>query len=61
MDLAPHLEIDLNRLIDHVRQVNPAVTVLTVSAKTGEGLPAWYAWVQSQISEKTSQLETQAT
>jgi Ni2+-binding GTPase involved in maturation of urease and hydrogenase len=38
MDLAPHLDIDVNRLVANVRQMNPDVTNIPVSAKTGEGL-----------------------
>ncbi len=49
MDLAPYLDIDLERLVANVRQMNPQVEILPVSAKTGEGLEAWYNWVRSQV------------
>ncbi|NJL37123.1 MAG: hydrogenase nickel incorporation protein HypB [Leptolyngbyaceae cyanobacterium RM2_2_4] len=49
IDLAPHLEIDVNRIIANVRQMNPGVTIIPVSAKTGEGLTVWFDWLQSQI------------
>jgi hydrogenase nickel incorporation protein HypB len=29
--------------------MNPDVTIIPVSAKTGEGLEAWFDWVCSQI------------
>ena len=28
--------------------VNPGITVLQLSAKTGQGLDAWYAWIRGQ-------------
>jgi hydrogenase nickel incorporation protein HypB len=48
MDLAPHLDVDVNRIVANVRQMNPNVTIIPVSAKTGEGLDVWFDWVQSQ-------------
>lgn len=53
MDLAPHLEIDLEKLVDNVRQINPHVTLLPVSAKTGEGLQGWYDWVRLQVEPRS--------
>jgi hydrogenase accessory protein HypB len=52
MDLAPYLDIDVNRIVANVRQMNPNVTIIPVSAKTGEGLEAWFEWVQSQVTPK---------
>jgi hydrogenase nickel incorporation protein HypB len=52
LDLAPHLDIDLSRIEANVRQMNPDVAILPVSAKTGAGLEAWFEWVQSQVSSK---------
>jgi hydrogenase nickel incorporation protein HypB len=49
IDLAPYLEIDLERIETNVRQMNPHVTIIPISAKTGEGLEAWLNWIRSQI------------
>ncbi len=48
-DLIPYLDVDLDRIISNIRQINSHVTIIAVSAKTGEGLQAWYAWVKSQV------------
>lgn len=48
-DLAPYLEIDLEQIAANVRQINPDVTIIPISAKTGEGIEAWLKWVQAQI------------
>ena len=49
LDLAPYLEIDLKRLENNVRSMNPSVKIIFLSAKTGEGLNDWFNWVKSQI------------
>jgi hydrogenase nickel incorporation protein HypB len=49
-DLAPYVDIDLGRIEANVRQINPQVTILPVSAKTGEGLEDWFTWVRSRVS-----------
>lgn len=45
-DLAPYLDIDIQKIMANVRQMNPKVTIISVSAKTGEGLEDWFNWVQ---------------
>jgi hydrogenase nickel incorporation protein HypB len=50
MDLAGYLDVDIERIIANVRQMNPDVAIIPVSAKTGEGLSAWFAWLQDQVS-----------
>lgn len=48
-DLAPYLDVDLERIEANARQINPHVTVIPVSAKTGDGLERWFDWVQSAV------------
>ena len=60
-DLAPYLDIDINRIIANVRQMNPNVTIISVSAKTGEGLEAWFNWVQTQVLARISKGESSFT
>ena len=45
IDLAPYLDIDLDRIAGNVRQMNPHVTIIYLSAKTGEGLEQWFEWI----------------
>jgi hydrogenase nickel incorporation protein HypB len=47
IDLLPHLDFDMGACLDATRRVNPAVAVVTVSARTGRGLPALYAWIEA--------------
>ncbi|WP_008308648.1 hydrogenase nickel incorporation protein HypB [Leptolyngbya sp. PCC 6406] len=48
-DLIPYLDVDLGRITDHVRQINPQGDIIPVSVKTGEGLDAWYAWIKAHV------------
>lgn len=48
IDLLPHLRFDIGRCIAYARQVNPDIEILQVSAETGEGMPAWYAWLRAR-------------
>jgi hydrogenase nickel incorporation protein HypB len=48
IDLAPHVDADVDLLIANARRVNPDVTVLRISARTGEGLDAWLAWLDTR-------------
>jgi hydrogenase nickel incorporation protein HypB len=50
LDLAPYLEIDLKRLEANVRSMNPDVTIIALSAQTGEGLEEWLNWLKSQVN-----------
>ncbi len=46
IDLAPVLDFDLARTVEYARRVNPEIEVMTVSARTGEGFSAFYAWIR---------------
>jgi hydrogenase nickel incorporation protein HypB len=56
LDLAPYLEVDLHRIESNIRQMNPHVTIFSVSAKTGEGLEDWFTWLKAQSVAKSSLL-----
>ncbi|WP_013322130.1 hydrogenase nickel incorporation protein HypB [Gloeothece verrucosa] len=51
IDLAPYLDTDIERIKNNVRQMNPHVTIIPISAKTGEGLNVWFDWVRAQIHQ----------
>ncbi|WP_028348772.1 hydrogenase nickel incorporation protein HypB [Bradyrhizobium murdochi] len=50
IDLAPVIDFDLAQTIEYARRVNPNIEVLTVSARTGEGFAALYAWIRKQAA-----------
>jgi hydrogenase nickel incorporation protein HypB len=45
IDLLPHLEFDLDRLLYHLDQVHPGVERILVSARTGQGVDRWRDWL----------------
>jgi hydrogenase nickel incorporation protein HypB len=48
IDLLPHVEFGVARAIENARTVNPEIEVMTVSARTGEGMADWYQWLRVQ-------------
>jgi hydrogenase nickel incorporation protein HypB len=47
-DLLPHLEVDVERILDGLRRVMPRPEVLSVSARTGEGVDGWLRWIEAR-------------
>lgn len=56
-DLAPYLDVDLDQIEANVRQINPHATIFRVSAKTGNGLAAWFEWIQQAVTEQSNRLQ----
>jgi hydrogenase nickel incorporation protein HypB len=48
IDLLPHVDFDVARAVANARQVNPHITVLQLSARSGEGLDSWYEWLRRE-------------
>ncbi len=48
VDLIPYLDFNLENCIALSRKVNPQIQIFPVSAKTGEGIPAFYDWLTNQ-------------
>ena len=51
-DLAPHCDVDLDLYEANLRRVNPVIEVIRVSARTGEGLDRWIAWLRGEAAAK---------
>lgn len=49
VDLAPVLDVDLDRIQANIREINPSVPIFPLSAKTGEGLDPWLSWIRKQM------------
>jgi hydrogenase nickel incorporation protein HypB len=48
IDLLPYVDFDVERAAANAREVNPDITVLRMSARSGEGLDAWYDWLRRE-------------
>lgn len=57
IDLADAVGFDRDAAYASIRQVNPGVAILEVSARTGAGLDGWVAYVEALIREKMSARE----
>jgi hydrogenase nickel incorporation protein HypB len=49
-DLLPHLDYDITACFAAALRVNPDLQILTVSARTGEGLAAFHAWIEARAA-----------
>ena len=54
-DLLPHLDFDVEACLDYARRVNPAIEVIQVSARSGEGLDAWLDWLLARRAARLRQ------
>ena len=51
IDLLPYLDFNTTTFNQAVTGLNPAVKIFPVSCKTGEGLEAWFAWLEDEIKQ----------
>jgi hydrogenase nickel incorporation protein HypB len=51
-DLAPHCDVDLDAYEANLRRVNPAIEIIRLSARTGEGMAAWLGWLRTGLAAK---------
>src|SRR3954447_10102981 len=50
IDLLPHLDVSVERLLANVEAVHPGVPTMLVSARTGEGIDAWRDWLAGAVA-----------
>jgi hydrogenase nickel incorporation protein HypB len=48
IDLLPHVDFSLDSALANAREVNPTIEILSLSARSGEGLRAWYDWLHRE-------------
>jgi hydrogenase nickel incorporation protein HypB len=46
VDLLPYVPFDMARCLEFVRQVNPRLRVIPLSALHGDGMDEWYNWIR---------------
>ena len=47
-DLLPYVDFDVERCIEYVRRINPDIRIIQLSARSGEGLDDWLAWIEEE-------------
>jgi len=48
IDLLPYVDFDVDRVAANAREINPDMSVLRLSARTGEGMGQWYDWLRRE-------------
>lgn len=54
IDLLPHVDFDVDQAMAFARQVNPDLQFFMTSARTGQGLESWYAFLQAEAGAPLS-------
>jgi hydrogenase nickel incorporation protein HypB len=53
-DLAPHCDADLAACEANLKRVNPAIEILRLSTRTGEGMADWLDWLRARLAAKAA-------
>jgi hydrogenase nickel incorporation protein HypB len=50
IDIAAAVGFDRDQFLRNCRSVNPRLTIIEISARTGEGMATWLDWLQLKIA-----------
>ncbi|HEX9859987.1 MAG TPA: hydrogenase nickel incorporation protein HypB, partial [Nitrospirota bacterium] len=51
-DLIPYTNFDMDKATKDSLSINPALNIMPVSCRSGEGLDAWYGWLESGLAAR---------
>lgn len=51
IDVLPYFDFDLDACKERARRLNPDIRIITVCARTGEGIGEWAEWLREQVKE----------
>ena len=51
IDLLPYLDINIDKIKDNIKKVNPQMDVIELSAKTGEGFTSWEKFLNKNLKK----------
>lgn len=49
IDVLPYFDFDMDKVREFALKRNPSIEIFPISAKTGEGVDAWCAWLEAQV------------
>ena len=49
IDVLPYFDFNLEACEKYVRRLNPNIKIIPISARTGEGIDEWAAWLKAQV------------
>lgn len=50
IDVMPYFDFDMEACKEYILQRNPNAVIIPISAKTGEGIDQWTAWLKDQVN-----------
>lgn len=50
MDVLPYFDFDIDTCVKNVRELNPQIKIIPISAKTGDGIREWSNWLSGEVS-----------
>ena len=51
IDVLPYFDFDMDKCREYVAMRNPQPKVISICARTGEGMDEWTAWLKEQVSQ----------
>ena len=51
MDLAPYLDVDIDKIRRDSLSLNPRLKIFEVSCKTGQGISEWIEWMKNKVAK----------
>ena len=48
IDVLPYFDFDMDKVVEFAKMRNPNIKIFPISAKTGEGVDEWCAWLREQ-------------
>ena len=52
LDALPYFDFDVEKCVERAKKLNPNIQIFPLSAKTGEGMAAWEAWLRASLPPK---------
>jgi len=52
LDLEPYCDVDVEALVEESHKINPQLDIIRTSCRTGDGLDAWYGWLERRLAAK---------
>lgn len=51
IDVLPYFDFDMEKVQEYAHRRNPNLKIFPISAKTGEGMDAWYQWLKGEVNQ----------
>lgn len=52
IDVQPYFDFNLEKCREYIAMRNPKAEVIPICARTGEGMEAWFSWLEQAIQSQ---------